>query len=209
MINLPKTKIMRKLLLFFALALLTLNHLSAEGYQVGDKATDFRLKNVDGSYVSMSDYEDAKGFVVVFTCNHCPYAIAYEDRLIELDERYGPEGFPVIAINPNDPELAPQDSYELMQERAREKNFTFPYLFDDGQNVFPVYGATRTPHVFLLNKEDNDLVVRYIGAIDDNYQDPSGVEESFLANAIEALINGRDPEPDFTRAIGCTIKVAD
>jgi peroxiredoxin len=200
---------MKKLMFLIALAFLTINQLSAEGYQVGDKATDFRLKNVDGKYVSMSDYSDAKGFVVVFTCNHCPYAIAYEDRLIELNNKYKARGFPVIAINPNDPELAPQDSYENMQKRARDKGFTFPYLLDDGQEVFPEYGATRTPHVFLLNRENDDLVVAYIGAIDDNYQNPSAVEEAFLANAIEALINGGKPEPDFTRAIGCTIKVSD
>jgi len=156
----------------------------------------------------MSDYPDAKGFVIVFTCNHCPYAVAYEDRLIELDKEYKQKGYPVIAINPNDPAAQPQDSYELMQVRAREKGFTFPYLFDEGQKVYPVYGATRTPHIYLLNRSGNDLVVAYIGTIDDNYRDESAVEERFLADAIDALLDGRKPEPDFTRAIGCTIKVA-
>ncbi len=169
---------------------------------------DFRLKNVDGNFVSMSDYPDAKGFVIVFTCNHCPYAVAYEDRLIELDKKYKPRGFPVIAINPNDPAAEPRDSYELMQVRAREKGFTFPYLFDEGQKVYPVYGATRTPHIYLLNRVGSDLIVAYIGAIDDNYRDASAVEEPFLANAIDALLAGEKPDPDFTRAIGCTIKVA-
>jgi peroxiredoxin len=200
---------MKKLSMLFTLALAGLMQLSAQGYQIGDKATDFRLRNVDGNYVSLSDYNDAKGFVLAFTCNHCPYAVAYEDRLIEIDKKYRPQGFPVIAINPNDPAVEPRDSYERMQERAREKGFTFPYLLDDGQKVFPVYGATRTPHIFLLNREGNDLVVSYIGAIDDNYRDPSAVEESFLANAINALLEGRKPDPDFTRAIGCTIKTAD
>ncbi len=194
--------------MFLAFTLVAIAMISAQGYSVGDKAVDFRLKNVDGNYVSMSDYPDAKGFVVVFTCNHCPYAVAYEDRLIELDKTYRPKGFPVIAINPNDPAAEPRDSYELMQVRAREKGFTFPYLFDEGQKVYPVYGATRTPHIFLLNREGNDLVVAYIGAIDDNYRDASAVEERYLANAIEALLEGRKPDPDFTRAIGCTIKVA-
>ncbi len=199
---------MKKLLFLFAITVLTVNLVSAQGYNVGDKAADFRLKNVDGSYVSMSDYPDAKGFVIVFTCNHCPYAVAYEDRLIELDKEYKQKGYPVIAINPNDPAAQPQDSYELMQVRAREKGFTFPYLFDEGQKVYPVYGATRTPHIYLLNRSGNDLVVAYIGTIDDNYRDESAVEERFLADAIDALLDGRKPEPDFTRAIGCTIKVA-
>ncbi len=197
---------MKKNMLLLVLVLIAFNYVSAQGYQVGDKAADFRLKNVDGSFVSMRDYQDAKGFVVVFTCNHCPYAVAYEDRLIEIDKKYRPKGFPVIAINPNDPSLSPQDSYEHMQVRAREKGFTFPYLFDDGQEVFPVYGATRTPHVFLLNRKNNELTVAYIGAIDDNYRDVSAVREKFLANAIDALLAGADPDPQFTTAIGCTIK---
>ena len=178
----------------------------AQGYQIGDTATDFSLKNVDGQYVSMSDYPDAKGFIVIFSCNHCPYVVAYEDRMIELHNEFAPKGFPLIAINSNDPEVQPQDSYELMQVRAKEKNFPFPYVFDEGQKVLPHYGATRTPHVYLLERVGDELKVAYIGAIDDNYQDASQVKEKYLANAIEALLNGQRPEPDFTRAIGCTIK---
>jgi len=199
---------MKKMIALFTFTVLTVTMISAQGYKVGDNAADFRLKNVDGKYVSMSDYPDAKGFVVVFTCNHCPYAVAYEDRLIELDKKYKSKGFPVIAINPNDPAAQPQDSYELMQVRAREKGFTFPYLLDDGQKVFPVYGATRTPHIYVLKRTAGDLVVSYIGTIDDNYQDPSAVEERYLANAIDALLAGQKPDPDFTRAIGCSIKVS-
>lgn len=177
------------------------------GYKVGDKATDFSLKNIDGSFVSMADYPDAKGFIVIFTCNHCPYAIAYEDRIIDIDKKYAPLGYPVIAINPNDPEVVPADSYENMKVKAKQKGFTFPYLFDEGQKIFPQYGATRTPHVFLLHKEDGDPVVKYIGTIDDNYQDASAVKETFLADAVDALLDGKNPDPDVTRAIGCSIKV--
>jgi peroxiredoxin len=198
----------KKLMSLFVFAVLAAGLVSGQGYKVGDKAADFRLKNVDGSLVSMSDYPDAKGFVVVFTCNHCPYAVAYEDRLIELNNTYKAKGFPVIAINPNDPALEPRDSYENMQKRAKEKGFTFPYLVDEGQEVFPEYGATRTPHIFLLKRTGEDLVVSYIGAIDDNHQDPDAVEERFLANAINAVMEGRSPEPDYTRAIGCGIKSA-
>ncbi|GAB1406027.1 MAG: thioredoxin family protein [Lentimicrobiaceae bacterium] len=178
----------------------------AQGYVVGDKATDFKLKNVNGNYVSMADYPDAKGFIVIFTCNHCPFSVAYEDRIIALDKKFKPLGFPVIAINPNDPELQPEDGFEEMKVRAREKGFTFPYLLDEGQKVYPVYGASRTPHVFLLRKEKTNLEVMYIGAIDDNYQDESAVTNKYVENAVNAVLAGQKPEPDFTKAIGCTIK---
>ncbi len=183
--------------------------LFAQGYEVGDIATDFRLLNVDGNYVSMADYEDAKGIVLIFSCNHCPYVVAYEDRMIELHNTYAPKGFPVVAVNPNDSIAEPRDSYTKMIERAEEKNFPFDYLVDADQLIYPEYGATRTPHVYLLKKEGDQFRVAYIGAIDDNYRDASAVEEHFLANAIDALLAGEHPDPDYTRAIGCTIKVQD
>lgn len=196
---------MRKIALLFSMVLFS-STLMAQGYSVGDVATDFRLLNVDGKYVSMADFPDAKGFVVIFSCNHCPYVVAYQDRMIDLHNKYAPKGFPVIAINPNDTIAQPADSYTKMIERANEKNFPFVYLFDDGQKIYPQYGATRTPHVYLLEKTGGDLKVAYIGAIDDNYRDADQVTEPFLANAIDALLDGKKPDPDFTRAIGCTIK---
>ena len=179
-----------------------------QGYKVGDKAADFKLKNVDGKYISMADYPDAKGFVVIFTCNHCPFSVAYEDRIIDLDRKFSNRGYPVIAINPNDPAMVPADGFDEMKQRAKEKGFSFPYLFDEGQKVYPVYGATRTPHAFLLKKDGKALSVAYIGAIDDNSQDAGAVKEKYLENAINALISGALPQPDFTKAIGCTIKAA-
>ncbi len=195
--------------MFFIISMIALAATTAfgQGYKVGDKATDFSLKNVDGEMVSMANYADAKGFVVIFTCNHCPYAIAYEDRIIELHNEYASKGYPVIAINPNDPAVQPQDSYEKMIERANEKSFPFAYLFDEGQKVYPVYGATRTPHVYLLNKMGDNLIVEYIGTIDNNYKDATKVTETYLANAIDALLAGQKPNPTVTKAIGCTIKV--
>jgi peroxiredoxin len=195
---------MKKLLT--ALALMISVFVQAGGYDIGDKATDFKLKNIDGKMISMADYSEARGFIVIFTCNNCPYAIAYEDRIIEMDKKYKALGYPVIAINPNDPDVQPGDSYDAMQERAAEKGFTFPYLYDKDQSTYPIYGATRTPHVYVLNKEDGDLVVRYIGTIDDNYADASAVKEKYLANAVDALIAGNDPDPATTKAIGCSIK---
>lgn len=179
---------------------------NSRGYKVGDEASDFTLKNIDDKMVSLADYKDAKGFIVVFTCNMCPYSVANEDRLIALDKKYKKKGFPVIAINPNDPEVSKGDSFEAMKVRAKEKRFTFPYLFDEGQKVYPKYGATRTPHVYILNKVNKKLIVEYIGAIDDNSRDENNVKERFVENAVDALIKGEKPTKTDTRAIGCSIK---
>lgn len=197
-----------KTLISFILILNASLLFAGEGFAVGDKASDFSLKNVDGKTVSLSDYPKAEGFVVVFTCNHCPFAIAYQDRLLAIDKKYKEKGYPLIAINPNDPEVVPGDSFEEMQKRAKEKNYSFPYLFDEKQEVYKEFGATRTPHVFILKKNSSgEPVVRYIGTIDDNYQDATAVKQTYLADALDALIAGKDPDPDFTKAIGCSIKV--
>lgn len=180
---------------------------SAKGYEVGDEATDFKLKNTDGKMVSLSDYKKAKGFIVVFTCNHCPYAKKYEDRIVALDKKYKSQGYPVIAINPNDPNVQPEDSYQKMIERAKEKGFTFPYLVDEGQKIYPQYGATKTPHVFVLQKEGSKNIVKYIGAIDNNYEDPNDVSERYAEDAVDALLKNEPVKMTKTVAIGCTIKV--
>ncbi|MBW2960887.1 thioredoxin family protein [Mesonia aestuariivivens] len=179
---------------------------SENGYHIGDTAANFKLKNIDGKMVSLSDFDEAKGFIVVFTTNHCPYAKAYENRIVALDKKYKPKGYPVIAINPNDPNKNEQDSFENMQLRAKQKGFTFPYLLDEGQKIYPVYGATKTPHVYLLQKERKGNIVKYIGAIDDNYQDPNDVKETFLENAIQELLAGKEVSVKTTKAIGCSIK---
>ncbi len=195
-----------KAIISVLVTLIMTSSVNGQGYKVGDEAITIDLKNVDGKMVSLNQYPDAKGFVVIFTCNHCPYAKAYEDRIIAIDKEYKPKGFPVIAINPNDATIQPDDSYEMMQKRAREKGFTFPYLYDASQTVVNAYGATRTPHVYVLTKKGEKLYVRYIGAIDNNYQDPDQVTEKYLVNALEALLAGIDPTVTFTKAIGCTIK---
>lgn len=177
------------------------------GYKIGDVATDFKLKNIDGNWVSLSDYKDAKGFIVIFTCNTCPYAVAYEDRIIELDQKYADKGYPVVAIMPNNVKVKPGDSFESMQDRARSKGFTFPYLIDEKQEIYPQYGATKTPHVFILEKTKKGNVVQYIGAIDDNYKDASLVNTKYVEDAVDALIDGKEIKEKTTRAIGCSIKV--
>ncbi len=197
---------MKRMIVVLATTLIATS-LFAQGLKVGDKAPDFRLKNVDGKMVSLSDYSKAKGFIVIFSCNHCPYVKAYEDRMIDLHKKYESKGFPVIAINSNDPEVVPEDSFDKMVERAKQKKFPFVYLFDEGQKVYPQYGAARTPHVYVLSKQGKDFVVEYIGAIDDNYKEPLAVKEKYVEQAVDALLAGKKPSTTETKAVGCTIKV--
>jgi len=183
------------------------NVIKDSGYQIGDVVSDFELKNVDGKMISLSDYNEAKGFIITFTCNTCPFAIAYEDRIIALDKKYASKGYPVIAINPNNPLVQPGDSFKAMQQRAKEKGFTFPYLVDEGQKVYPKYGATKTPHMYVLQKTQKGNVVKYIGAIDDNHKDASAVKTKYVENAVDALLKGEEIKQTETKAIGCSIKV--
>jgi len=179
-----------------------------EGIGIGDLAPAFNLKNIDGKMYSFENIKDAngespKGYIIVFTCNTCPYAKANESRLIELQDKYGPQGYPVVAIMPNNPEMKPGDSFEAMKANAADKGFNFLYLIDEEQSVFPQYGATKTPEVFLL---DEERIVRYHGAIDDSVRDEEGVETKFVENAITALENGTAPSPATTKSIGCGIR---
>ena len=178
-----------------------------DGYKVGDLATDFSLENIDGKLVSLSDYIDAKGFIVIFTCNTCPYAVAYEDRIVALDKKYASKGYPVIAIMPNNTDVKPGDNMKAMKARARAKGFTFPYLMDKEQKIYPQYGATKTPHVYILEKTRKGNEVKYIGAIDDNYKDSVLVTTKYVEDAVDTLLDGGDIKVKETRAIGCSIKV--
>ncbi len=196
-------KIILSLSLLFVLTI-SFSQRSESGYAIGDIAENFNLLNVSGHMVSLDDYKDSKGFVIVFTCNHCPYSVMYEDRLIDLHKTSAAKGYPVIAINPNDPAVQPKDSYDEMKQRHSDKGFPFTYLFDEGQKVFPKFGATKTPHVFIL---DGQRKVRYIGAIDDNARDESAVTQNYVLDAIAAIENGKEPAITKTKAIGCSIKV--
>lgn len=179
-----------------------------KGYGIGDIVKDFSLENVDGSMVSLASLgEDVKGATVVFTCNTCPYAVMYEDRLVELSAKAKAAGYPIIAIMPNDLEIKPGDSLEKMKERAEEKGFDFPYIIDAKQEVFPQFGATKTPEVYILNKTDEGFQVVYNGAIDDNHEEPEAVEVKFVEDAYGALGKGEAIDPEKTKAVGCSIKV--
>jgi len=202
---------MKALQIITFLVLTVLNSFSGStnlnpGYGIGDTIEDFKLKNVDGNMVSLSDYRDAKGFIITFTCNTCPYAKMYEDRIMELDKKYAPLGYPVIAIMPNNTSIKPGDSFEEMRKRAQVKGYTFPYLIDEKQEVYPKFGATKTPHIYVVEKTKEGNLVQYIGAIDDNYKNASAVSRKYVEEAVDALLAGKEVREKETRAIGCSIK---
>ena len=199
-------KTIKSTLLLAVIAIITLAFAvkTDKGYKVGDTIEDFSLKNVDGDKISLKDYDDVKGLIIIFTCNTCPYSLANEDRIIALQDKYEELGYPVIAINPNDPKAQPGDSFEKMKVRAEEKGFNFPYLFDEGQKVYPKFGASKTPHVYIVSKPE--MKVEYIGAIDDSSRDASTVKVKYIETVVDELLAGKTPSITETRAIGCSIK---
>jgi peroxiredoxin len=171
----------------------------------GDQAPGFRLLGVDGHTHSLEEFTGKPVLVVVFSCNHCPYVQAYEDRMISIQRDYQPRGVQLIAINSNDDVNYPEDSFNAMVERAKAKGFNFPYLRDANQEVARAYGATHTPQLFVF---DHGRKLRYTGKIDDNWQNPGAVKRQYLRGAVDALLQGAAPAEAETHAIGCTIKWA-
>lgn len=176
------------------------------GYEVGDYADDFSLKNVDGKMVSLAEFKEAKGFIISFTCNTCPYSVMYEQRIIDLDKKYASKGYPVIAINPNDPKKNPGDSFDNMVERASEKNYPFPYLIDESQDVARNFGATNTPHMYIVQKEGEKYRVAYIGTIDNNPKAADQATKHYIDDAMNDILSGKKIEVSKTKAVGCSIK---
>jgi len=176
------------------------------GYQIGDAVANFKLKNVDGRVISLSDFNSSKGVIVIFTSNHCPFAKAYEDRVIALNNKYASQGFPVVAINPSDPGTHMDDTFEKMKERASSKGYNYPYLADETQSTAKAFGAGRTPQVYILSKSNGKFIVQYIGMIDDNPQDPAGASKFYVDEAVSNLISGKPVVTMSTRPIGCAIK---
>ncbi|MCI0330852.1 MAG: thioredoxin family protein [candidate division Zixibacteria bacterium] len=174
----------------------------AEELPLGETGPSFSLLGTDGKTYSLADYGEKKGLAVIFTCNACPYAKAFEDRIVKLAKEYQPKGIAFVAINPNDPGRVPEDSYENMVKRAKEKGFVFPYVYDSTSEVAAAYGARVTPHLFLL---DGDLKLVYRGRIEDD-SDPKKVKSYDLKNAMDALLAGKKIKVAETKAFGCTIK---
>lgn len=175
-------------------------------YTVGDVVADFRLRNVDGRMVALSDYKTGRGVLVVFTANHCPFAKAYEDRIIALDRRYAAQGYPVLAIQPNDPSAYEDDSFDNMKLRAAQRSYPFPYLLDETQDVARAFGVTRTPQVYILRRSGEKFTVEYVGAIDDSPQDATGVKRRYVDEALGNLLTDKPVVTTTTKAVGCAIK---
>ncbi len=169
----------------------------------GALALDFQLKGIDGKVHSLADLRGQKATAVVFSCNHCPYVRAYEDRLIAIQRDYYNKGARFIFINSNDDQKYPDDSLEKMIERAQQKGYNFPYLRDESQETARAYGAQRTPEVFLF---DQNLKLRYHGTIDDNWEKPEKVTRRYLREALDAVLRGQEPAIQETQPVGCTIK---
>ena len=198
---------MKKLLFSMAFALMISFISRAAGpYSAGDIASDFSLKNVKGEMISLSQFANAKGFIVVFSCNTCPVAKKYEQRIMDLDKKFSGKGYPVIAINSNDKVVSPGDSYDEMQKLAKSKGYSFQYLYDESQEIAKRYGATNTPHVYLLSKVEGNLKVEYVGAIDNNADDPVKADKKYVEDAVNALLKNQQIAVQSTKAIGCTIK---
>lgn len=168
--------------------------------------TDFKLLNVDGKMVSLGNYPAAKGFIIVFTCNHCPFAKLYPERMNELNTKYKPLGVPLIAISSTDTIMYEEDTYPNMVQKANEEHFNYPYLFDEYQSVAKNFSAQKTPHAFVIWKEHDQWVVKYNGAIDDNGAEPDKVTDHYVENAVNQLLNNKAVKVSATSSIGCQIK---
>jgi peroxiredoxin len=175
------------------------------GLDIGDQivSTTVKMKNVDESQVSIADVAGAKGTVVFFSCNACPFVKAWEARIASLGNEFRARGVGVIAINSNDPSVNGEDNFPRMQERARNLGFEFPYVVDSGSSVALAMGATRTPEAFLFDAKGK-LV--YHGVIDDNAHVAADVEQYYLRDALQALVDGKEVPVKTTKALGCTIK---
>jgi peroxiredoxin len=187
------------ILLLFALVLL------AAGRKKERVVEDFSLLNVDGHLVSLSNYPDARGFVIVFTCNHCPFAKLYPPRFNQFYEKYASQGVPLIAVSSTDTVMYEDDTFSRMRAKANAEHFLFPYVWDANQTVAKNFDAQKTPHAFVIWKERGKWVVKYNGAFDDNGANPDKVQEPYVVNAVDALLAGRRVGIAETASIGCQI----
>lgn len=172
---------------------------------LGDTIEDFSLQNVDGNYISLKSYPEAKGFIIMFTCNHCPFAKLYSERFNEMAKKYGALNVPLLAINPMDTVVYEDESFFAMQEKAKVASFIFPYLQDNLQSVAKDFNADHTPHAFVIWKENNEWIVKYTGAIDDNGAESDKVKNPYVANAVDELLAGKKVQEPETRSIGCAV----
>lgn len=177
--------------------------MATDKLKIGSKAPNFNLPGVDNKFYSLDSFYNKKILIVIFSCNHCPYVQAYENRIISIQSEFAEKGVQIVAINSNEDKNYPEDSFEEMIKRSNDKHFNFPYLRDETQEVAKAYGATHTPEIFLFDKERK---LRYHGKIDDNWKEPEKVKYQYLRNAIEEVLKGKEVSIPETFSIGCTIK---
>jgi peroxiredoxin len=177
--------------------------MATDKLKIGSKAPDFNLLGVDNKFYSLDSFADKKILIVIFSCNHCPYVQAYEQRIISIQKEFSEKGVQIVAINSNEDKNYPEDSFDQMIKRSSEKQFNFPYLRDETQEVAKAYGATHTPEIFLFDQERK---LRYHGKIDDNWKEPEKVKYQYLRKAIEEVLEGKEVSIPETFSIGCTIK---
>ncbi len=171
--------------------------------QIGQSAPDFKLPGVDGKQYSLANFKDAKLLVIVFSCNHCPYVVGSEQRMIKFANDYAARGVKMVAINSNETEHHPNDSFDHMVTRAKEKNFPFAYLRDESQDVALAYGALRTPHFYVF---DAQRKLRYTGRMDDNPKMESAAKTHELRDAVDAILAGKNPPIEQINPLGCNVK---
>ncbi len=196
---------MKSLVILF-LSLVSLASRPEGGYDVGDTVSDFKLKNVDGKMISLSDYKTSKGIILIFDCNTCPMSKAYNSRILDLNKKFASKGFPVVLINPNSAEVVKQESFAEMVKTAKEHKYDFPYLYDESQETVKKFNPSNTPHVFVLSNVSNQFKVDYMGGIDNNSKDGSKAEKHFVEEAVNDLLAGKPVSTPKTKAIGCSIK---
>ena len=177
-----------------------------DGYEIGETVDNFTLKSVSGDQISLTDFSDQNGVILIFDCNTCPWSQGYNERIKALHRMYAEKGFPVVAVNPNDPNVSPGDSFDKMVAYAKAKNFPHIYLQDESQEVARAFGATNTPHVFVLDNDGDSFKVAYIGAIDNNPRSGEDATKHYVQDAVNALLKGEDPPVTSAKAIGCSIK---
>lgn len=194
--------------LFLWITLLGCLSLNANNGQLAERQIqNFRLKNVNRKMVSLSDYKDAKGFIIIFTCNHCPFAKLYNQRIIDLQNKYAKIGFPVIAINSVSPLMFEEETPQQMAKLSKSLKYNFPYLLDDKQSVAKMFGADKTPHCFVIQKEAKGYLIKYNGAIDDNGNEPDKVTAKYVEDCIQSLMANKPIKVKETKSIGCAIKL--
>ena len=171
---------------------------------IGNTVNDFSLRNIDNKNISLNDFKNAKGFIIVFTCNHCPFAKLYSERFNALNSKYKSLGVPLLAINSMDTATYDDECFILMQQKASSAKFNFPYLHDALQTVGKSFSAEHTPHAFVIWKEKNNWIIKYSGAIDDNGEHPE-LATPYIANAVEELLQNKPVSKTETQSFGCKI----